>query len=248
MNSDKKAGALAISGTGHPEPVASRKAPARALAVSLPMPPATQRASRGFTLIELLTVIAIIGVLAGILIPVVGMVRAKAHASASVSNLRQIHLALSMFADEHRELFPKATNTVDWNLDETDPAKMAWTQQLRPYSAAQSFFLTPRFEREGSAYFLGARAAFVATGGQAATNRARIRFPSQFVLAGETNYRFGEPDYDKDDYTQNCINPAAGTLFSDGTQAVLFADGHVSRIKDYDAATMTFRYDMIGPW
>lgn len=204
--------------------------------------------SRGFTLIELLTVIAIIGVLAGILIPVVGMVRAKAQASASVSNLRQIHLALSLFADEHRDLFPKATNTVDWKLDETDPAKMAWTQQLRPYSADQKFFLTPRFEREGSAYFLGARAAFVTAGGQAAVQRARIRFPTQFILAGETNYRFGEPDYDKDDYTQNCLDPARGTLFSDGTQAILFADGHVSRVKTYDPATMTFRYDTLGAW
>lgn len=204
---------------------------------------------RGFTLIELLTVIAIIGVLAGILIPVVGMVRTKAHASASVSNLRQVYLALSLFAEEHRDLFPKATDTVDWDLNETDPARMAWTQQLRAYSADRSFFLTPRFEREGSAYFLGSRAAFVAAGGTfAATRRARIRFPSQFILAGETNYRFGEPDYDKDDYTQNCVDPGAGTLFADGTQALLFADGHVVRAKAYDPAAMTFRYDTVDAW
>ncbi len=202
----------------------------------------------GFTLIELLTVIAIIGVLAAVLIPVAGMVRAKARASASVSNLRQIHLALTMFADEHRERYPKATNKLDWNLAETDPAKMAWTQQLRPYAADQSFFLTPRFEREGSAYFLGSRAAFVASGGQASVRRDLIKFPSRFVLAGETNYPFAEPDYDKDDYTQNCIDPARGTLFSDGTQAVLFADGHVVRAKDFAPATMTFRYDSMSPW
>ena len=207
-----------------------------------------RQASRGFTLIELLTVIAIIGVLAGILIPVVGLVRNKARASASVSNLRQIFVGLSLFADEHKDRYPKATNTVDWNLAETDLAKMAWTQQLRPYGTDQAFFLTPRFEREGSAYFLGARAAFVAAGGQAAVQRQRIQFPSQFVLAGETNYPFGEPDYDKDDYTQNCLDETAGTLFSDGTQAVLFADGHVLRIKAYNPASMTFRYDSMSAW
>jgi prepilin-type N-terminal cleavage/methylation domain-containing protein len=203
----------------------------------------------GFTLIELLTVIAIIGILAAILIPVVGLARNKGRAAVSVSNLRQIYLALSLFADENRDLFPKATNTIDWDLDETDPANMAWTQQLSPYSADRSFFLTPRFEREGSAYFLGARAAFVAAGGTfAATRRDRIRFPSQFILAGETNFPFGEPDYDKDDYTQNCVDPAQGTLFSDGTQALLFADGHVSRARDHDAAKLTFRYDSMSPW
>lgn len=64
----------------------------------------------------------------------------------------------------------------------------------------------------------------------------------------ETNYAFAEPDYDKDDYTQNCVNPASGTLFSDGTQALLFADGHVVRAREHDAAKTTFRYDSISAW
>lgn len=48
-----------------------------------------------FTLIELLTVIAIIGILAAILIPVVGAVRESARNAQCVSNLRQIGLGMS---------------------------------------------------------------------------------------------------------------------------------------------------------
>ncbi len=63
------------------------------------LPPQTSRqGSSAFTLIELLTVIAIIGILAAILIPVVSSVRESARASQCSSNLRQIattfHLAL----------------------------------------------------------------------------------------------------------------------------------------------------------
>ncbi|AHF89710.1 N-terminal cleavage protein [Opitutaceae bacterium TAV5] len=69
-------------------------------------PPAPGRPFRAFTLIELLTVIAIIGILAAIIIPTVGKVRSTARAVQCVSNLRQIHGAIQLYASEHRERFP----------------------------------------------------------------------------------------------------------------------------------------------
>jgi prepilin-type N-terminal cleavage/methylation domain-containing protein/prepilin-type processing-associated H-X9-DG protein len=61
-----------------------------------------------FTLIELLTVIAIIGILAAIIIPMVGRVRDSAKSSRCISNLRQITLASSLYANENRGRLPNS--------------------------------------------------------------------------------------------------------------------------------------------
>lgn len=59
-----------------------------------------------FTLTELLTVIAIIGVLAALLIPIVGKVRQTARQTTCASNLRQIGVALNSYIAEHKGRLP----------------------------------------------------------------------------------------------------------------------------------------------
>ncbi len=72
----------------------------------IPLRRPLKAAHGAFTLIELLTVIAIIGILAAIIIPVVGRVRNTAQAARCVSNLRQVGQEINLFANDNKGQLP----------------------------------------------------------------------------------------------------------------------------------------------
>lgn len=61
---------------------------------------------RGFTLIELLVVVAIIAILAGLLLPVLGTAKNHAGKATDIDNLRQIMVAVQLYCADNNDVVP----------------------------------------------------------------------------------------------------------------------------------------------
>ena len=116
----------------------------------------THRGLRAFTLVEMLVVIAIIGLLLGILMPALSGVQKQSHKSTEMNNLKQVALAWNMYANNNNEAAlpgfleedvqaaPVANVSRGWGVEykypngsdiPIDPTNIAgpWTWRLLPY-------------------------------------------------------------------------------------------------------------------
>ena len=232
--------------------------------MKIPQPTSTRHA---FTLIELLVVIAIIAILAAMLLPALASAKQRAWTIACNSNLHQISLGLTMFADDNGGYFPKSGSTILWNPTTPDAPTNGWMQQIFDMVGNTNVFhcpgnaQLPANNQSPFNYFNGVRAAYIASDPVnphfAPVKATRILLPTAYVLSGDTidnGQYFDRNDCDKDDYSQNCVgglengfNWVDWQAHSKG-QNVLFADGHAKWYNGYNTNEMTFRYDSLSGW
>lgn len=192
---------------------------------------------QGFSLIELLVVIGIISLLAAMLFPAFLTVRGKARQAVCASNLRQIGLSISLYAQDSDGLYPYAVDAADraapeaWadypDFASAIPRVGLLSDVLQPYVQSKQIFSCPAdtgfavtdfhpvlmnafpsaYEKYGSSYYYRTRIAVQHA------SESSIKLPSQ------TNVLF------------DSVGSWHGTLVPLAQRYnVLFADGHVKNI------------------
>jgi prepilin-type N-terminal cleavage/methylation domain-containing protein len=203
------------------------------------------KTKQSFTLIELLVVIAVIAILAALLLPALSRARASSRRAACTGNVRQINLAVHLYADDHGDAMAFYTNSIYFDYKENIlPYVGGGSSNNTVFVCAAddfvfsgtlgSWFTDPPLSGQGfcnqawthfSSYWFNGLARDGNTNdlGMAQKPFASVREPARTEIIGEISGGGGLSSHDRRQPLQ----------FPDALNVMSFVDGHVSYIKIY---------------
>jgi prepilin-type N-terminal cleavage/methylation domain-containing protein/prepilin-type processing-associated H-X9-DG protein len=160
------------------------------------------RHRQAFTLIELVVVISLVSLLMGLLVPGLNIIRKKATNVECISNLKELYIAMQLYANDNDGRFPKVTNY--------NQVPLKIMEILKPYVNTDDIFWCPG-DREKESHPGGSYDWRVTHDPKTTLSGVRldlIRHPNRVIIAGELAPDIHEP----------------------GMINVLYADGHVDQV------------------
>jgi prepilin-type N-terminal cleavage/methylation domain-containing protein len=186
-----------------------------------------------FTLIELLVVIAIIGVLSALLLPALTRAKDSSRKIACVNNLRQVNLAIRLYAEDSSDSFP----VLPWPNPYPNGVGAYYKQLVKGYlgltgdaSPKEKVFICPsdrsihlnRSHAYASYTFNGYEVGPESLPRITGQKLAEIRNPTKAVVTGEWTAFFS-----------GSWHPLDTRPHADAKNILAFADGHAAMEKIY---------------
>lgn len=199
-----------------------------------------QRKLGAFTLLELLIVVAVLGLLVGMLLPTLGRARQVAMRATCASNLHQLAIVMSLYTHDY-DAFPAALDPVDAN-------PYCWLWMGRGWRPVLAPFFDPSLDKDHPSILfcrsdLGGKVKYEST--SYAYSMAFYHSPAQIGLITSVAQTYTNPQPPVAQKPEDVAYPSGKILLGDwtsnhppfpddngwwnwqGARNYLFADGHV---------------------